>query len=93
MRCGLLLIFNAGHLYTQNDGSATGYHFHMFLMTALDIHLNYLPYGHAWEAALEEPLPEMHEDFALGADCAHGKGNGKWLDFSRGAVVHCLFTM
>lgn len=32
----------------------------------------YLTYGHAWNQANEKPIWELHEDMALGVNCAKG---------------------
>jgi hypothetical protein len=50
-----------------------GYHFHNFFKTNEEIHHKYLTYGHAWNQANDKPIWELHEDIALGVNCAKEK--------------------
>ena len=71
-----------GTMVSGKDGSPTGYHFHNFFQSAKEIHVKYHTYGHAYDGAMDMPIWELHEDLALGVDCAHGKG-GNSLDFDK----------
>ncbi|KAL7532010.1 hypothetical protein ACHAXR_004372 [Thalassiosira sp. AJA248-18] len=77
-------IDDAGNVRTK-DALANGYHFHNFFLSPNEIRQKYSTYGHAWEGASDLPLQEVHEDLALGVDCARGTRNGKWLEFVRGS--------